>query len=474
MLRKSRQGLLFAALTTAVFTAQAATTQQAVTQQYNLLDIYKLAVANDAQLAAAMASLKATQEGVNQSRATLLPQIGLSANLNRNYLDTKYQNGSLSNDFNSNGWSASLSQPLFNLGSWFTYDQAKLTGKQAETTFANAQQALILQVAEAYFGVLRAQDALMTAEAQEKALKQQLDQAQERFNVGLIAHTDVLDARAAYDNARVSRIQADNQIAVSFESIRTLVNQEIDSVALLNKAMPVIAPTPNTPDTWVQSALENNLSLKAARQGLLASEAKVKTTKSGHAPTVNAVASYGYSSNQSQGGIPAQPPHSDLGSTKGKNYNGTIGLQVSLPLFSGGTTTATVRQSGYLLEQAQKTYDQQLRTTNANTRNLLRTSISDVDRINAGCQVILSAESALEATQSGYEVGTRNITDVLNAQQLLYASMGSYFNTRYDFITNTLKLKQMAGTLSPADLEELNKWMTAHKKDEFKASAHCK
>lgn len=466
MSHNSRRGFLLAALASAVFSAQAAPTQ------YDLLEIYNLALVNDAQLAAARAGMQATQETVIQSRANLLPTLGATANIQYNRSTTDFTGGADSKDnYNSSGWGATLTQALFNLNSWHTYKQAQHSGDQASTEFANAEQQLILNVAQAYFTVLQSEDALLTNKAQERALKQQLDQARERFNVGLIAQTDVLDALAAYDNARVARIQAENQVFVSYENLRTIVNLDVTSIAHLEKEMPVAAPTPNDPEEWVNTALSTNLSLRAARQGLAASESQVKAAKSNHAPTVNAFASYNYTSNNS---VANQTRLNSQGFPANGDGNQTaIGVKLDLPLYSGGSVSSASRQASYLLQQAQQNYDQLLRTTNANTRNLFRTAKSDVDRIEAGCQVILSSESALKATQSGYEVGTRNITDVLNAQQTLYSSIGSYLNTRYEFILDTLKLKQAAGTLSPADLEELNKWM-ATGTDELSVPTSCR
>lgn len=454
MLRNSCRGFLLAALVGAVVL-----NVQATPIQYDLLDIYNMALDNDAQLAAAQASMKATRETVNQSRAALLPTFGLSANTRYNKTARDYVSGGTQDDnYNSHGWGATLTQPLFNMNSWFNYKQAKSVGDQASIVFANARQQLILRVAESYFNVLRSEDGLMTAKAQERALKQQLDQARERYNVGLIAETDVLDARAAYDNARVARIQAQNQVSVSYEDLRTIVNQDVTDIAQLEKAMPVVAPIPNNPEEWVSTALANNLGLKAAREGLQASESKMKARKSGHAPTVNAFASYNYSSSNSA--------TARIRANNGLVYSGdvkqtVVGVQFDLPIFSGGAIASVTRQAGHQLEQAQRNYDQQLRDTNANTRNLLRTATSDVGRVHASCQVIISSESALKATQSGYDVGTRNIIDVLDSQQKLYTSISNYLNTRYDFIIHTLKLKLVVGTLSPEDLEELNQWMTA-------------
>ena len=447
MSRKNCKGFLFAILASTILQVQAGQTQ------HSLLDVYKMAEKNDARLAAARASMLATQEGVNQSRSRLLPNLGLSANTQYNKTSRKLlAGGNLSDDYSSHGWGARLTQPLLNMNSWYTFDQAQSLGEQAATVFASAQQQLILRVAEAYFNVLSSEDALLTAKAQERALKQQLDQSKERYNVGLIAETDVLDALAAYDNARVARIQAGNKVSITYENLRTIVNHNVTDIAHLNKEMPVAAPTPNNPDDWASTAISNNLMLKAAREGLMASETNIKVKKSGYAPTLNAFASYNYnSSNSSQ---------MALNGLSGENKQTVIGIQVEMPLFTGGATTSLVRQATYQLEKSQKDYDQLLRETNANTRNLLRTTVSDVDQVKANCQVIISSESAIRATQSGYEVGTRNITEVLDAQQRLYSSISNYLNARYNFIVDTLKLKQIAGTLSPKDLEELNQWMT--------------
>ena len=445
----SRKGFLLAALTSAVLNVQAAETE------YNLLEVYKLAQKNDAQLAAAQASMKATQEAVPQSKARLLPSINLSANANYNNTSEPK-----SESYNSNGWGANLTQPLLNMNSWYGLDQAEAQYAQAEAVFADEQQQLILRVSEAYFDVLRAEDSLATARVQEKAVKQQLDQARERYNVGLIAETDVLEAQAAHDNARVARILGENKVSVAYEGLRTITDYSVTDVAKLEKTMPVNAPMPASSDDWVNRAVESNIALQAARKGLDASEQAVRASKANHMPTINAVAGY----NVNNSGL-AQP-----GDTAGAQ----IGLQFNLPIYSGGATSSQVRQAAYQLDQAQQSYDNNLRVTNSNTRNLFRTVNSDVERVDARCQGITSSESALKATQSGYEVGTRNITDVLDAQQKLFSATGDYLNARYDYIVNTLKLKQVAGTLSPEDLTELNNWMVKATTEELAVPAECR
>ncbi|WP_330924392.1 TolC family outer membrane protein [Candidatus Sororendozoicomonas aggregata] len=455
MIRPRHSVFLLAAL------ASSAMSVQAAQPKYNLLDIYNLALENDATLAAAKAGMLAKKELLPQGRAMLLPTISASANTQYQKKTTDVTGGDdQKSNYNSNGWSATLSQPLFNLAGWYGYTQAQSLTTQAEFDFANAQQDLILRVSQAYFNVLRAEDSLITSIAEERAVKQQLDQARERYNVGLIAETDVLQAQAAYDNARVARIEGENQVNVSYENLRTITNASVTDIGKLKKSMPVIKPTPAIAGEWVESALKNNIALKSARAGIKAAEENIKVKKAGHAPTIEATASYNYNNDNSAEG-PLEPAGS--GYKTGRSDGTVVGLTLTIPIFSGGATQSQVREATYQMEQTQQNFDKLLRDTNANTRNLYHTVSSDVDRVEARQQGIISSESALKATQSGYEVGTQNITDVLDAQQKLYAAQRDYLNARYDFIINTLQLKQYAGTLSPEDLKQLNSWITFNK-----------
>ena len=430
----------------------------------DLMDVYELALKNDTQLAAAQASFKASGEAVPQSRAALLPNIGLSGQTTsnrRSLLEPNSIDGiDRTSNWNSHGWSATLSQPLFNLESWFNFERAGILTEQAGLVLAIEQQNLIMRVSEAYFNVLRAEDNLATSLAEEKAVKRQLEQTQQRFEVGLIAETDVHEARAVYDGSRVTRIQANNQVAVSQENLRTLTNVMVTNLVKLDKTMPVATPAPLVVEEWVNTSIAQNLNLQASRKGVSAADSQLKVSRSGHAPTLNAVASYGHDVGQS----------STLGNgyqTSGKTNSTAYSLQLSVPIFSGGMASSKVRESSYRLEESQMNYDQSLREVSAGTRNLFNTVNADVERVEARCQGIVSASSALKATESGYEVGTRNIVDVLNSQQSLYGAQRDYLNARYDFIINTLKLKQSAGTLSPQDLRDLNAWMRGSADDDL-------
>ncbi len=425
----------------------------AIAEKADLLSIYKLALENDAQFASAREQFNASQEADDQGLAGLLPQINLSASTS-NSKSVQLQNGisGRTGGGNTHGWGATLQQPIFQLSSWFNYTKSKKVVSQAEKQLSLETQSLILRVAEAYFNALRAEDSLETAKARETAFKRQYEQAQQRFEVGLIAKTDVLEAKAVYDNARVTRITAENDVEVSYEAIRTITNQLPGDLGKLDKNMPVKAPTPAKIESWVKTALKSNLAVQVANEAAKVAEEEVKRQKAGHAPTVNAKAEYGHL---------AQPStRSAFTDSNGKTNTTTYSLNFNFPIYSGGLTSSQSREASSLLAKAMHDKDFQVRTTYQQTRNFFNTVNSDVQRVDARWQSTISSASALEATESGYEVGTRNIIDVLEAQSNLYNSQQDYLNARYDFIINTLKLKQQAGTLSPDDLTELNKWIS--------------
>ena len=436
----------------------------------DLLQVYELALKNDAQLAAAQASFNAAGEAVPQSRSALLPNIsmqGATSDNRRRMLESHSIPGgpSRTSNWNSHGWSATLSQPLFNLESWFSFARAGALTEQARLTFAIAQQDLIMRVAESYFNILRAEDTLTTAEAEEKAVKRQLEQTQQRFEVGLIAETDVHEARAAYDASRVTRIEAKNSLDVARENLRTLTNTFVSDLSKLDKAMPVATPAPAVVEEWVSTSVAQNLNLQAARKGVDAATSQLRGSRSKFAPTLNVVANFDHTAGPAGAVNTSKGPYL----TNGKTDTTTYSLQLNVPIFTGGYNYSKVKESGYRLEESQYNADLTLRQVNASTRNLFNTVNADVDRVEARCQGIVSANSALKATESGYEVGTRNIVDVLNAQRNLFSAQRDYLNARYDFIINTLKLKQTAGTLSPQDLNDLNAWMHANGGDDLTA-----
>lgn len=421
----------------------------------DLISVYQEAANNNADLAAARADYKARREVVPQARSGLLPNLSAGANLS----DTRTEIDSPANTASRSGtvYQANLSQPLFRADRWFQLQAAEATSEQAALELSATEQNLILQSAENYFAVLRAQDNLASTKAEEAAFKRQLDQANERFDVGLSDKTDVLEAQAGFDTARANRIIAERQVDDAFQALITLTNRDYSSIEGIQHTLPILAPTPNDAKAWVDTAAAQNLNLLASNYAVDAAQETLRQRKAGHAPTLDAVASYQKGDNDSLGftnsSVPGNPRYS------GDVEQRSIGLQLNIPIYSGGLTSSQVRESYERLNQTEQLRESLRRQVVQNTRNLHRAVNTDVETVQARRQSIISNQSALEATEIGYQVGTRNIVDVLDAQRQLYSSVRNYNDARYDYILNNLRLKQAAGTLSPADLEALGAYL---------------
>ena len=414
----------------------------------DLMTIYQEALLNNADLAAAQADARARQEALPQARSQLLPNIGIGAGAAKEDLQI---NGVGGDEYRTHYYQASLTQPLFRANRWFDYQSAKSLSQQAELEFSATQQNLILEVSQAYFNVLRASDNLATAKAEEDAFERQLEQAQERFDVGLSARTDVLEARAGYDSSRAARLTAQTNLDVSYQALTRLTNQDYDSLYGISHELPVLPPAPANLQDWVETASAQNLNLMASRYAISSAEDGLRSSKSGYAPVVDAFVRY----TDSNGGAEV----ARAGQTAFDTELTSFGVELSMPLFTGGLTTSQVRESTYRLTQAEQLSEAQLRRVVESTRNLYRTVTSSVEEVDARRQAIVSAKAALDATQTGYEVGTRNVVDVLEAQRNLFRTVRDYNTVRYNYIIDNLSLKQAAGTLSPQDLEELSNWL---------------
>ncbi|MFT7687555.1 MAG: outer membrane protein [Candidatus Azotimanducaceae bacterium] len=412
----------------------------------NLANIYDLAVNNDPQLAAASASYKASAENMPQARAGLLPVI--SAGLRTVYTHRDVTDIGFKDEFNDNGWQATLRQPVFRLDNWFRFQQSKNVVAQARAQFASDQQELIFRVSDSYLTILQTNDQLSASNAERDAVKRQLEQVQQRFDVGLVAITDVLESRAAFDTSTVNVIEAEGAQSVSFEALLRLTNQQFSTVEGLAEDFPVEYPEPNNEEAWVERALKGNYSVLAAREAVMAAQNNLHSRRSGHLPTVDAELTYAESSSGGSNNFGREVEQR------------TAALVLNVPLFNGLATRSVAKQAGYLLEQSQKNLDLTQRTAVVDTRNLFTAINTDVARVKARLRGIESSQSALEATQTGYEVGTRNIVDVLLAQQRLYLAQFQYSRARYQYIRDTLRLKQSVGSLSPDDIYALNKFIT--------------
>lgn len=419
----------------------------------SLLDIYQLALEHDAQLEAEYAGYQAGLEVKYMSRAGLLPQIDGSASYTTSETETtNFINPDASGTFeqNSSSWQVSLNQPLFNMASWYNYKRGAVLSERAEALFGAAQQDLILRVAEAYFNVLRAAANLETALAEEKAFNQQLEQTRQRYEVGLTAITEVHEAQAVYDTANATALQARGNLGIAFEALEVLTGQNHDQVAPLEEDFVVTSPIPAERHAWVEFALQNNYSLKAARLAAEASRQNAKASTAQHLPTLSGSASY---NEGAQDGTQyfGQPVPQD---SESEGYS--FGLSLNVPLFSGGRVSSQRRQAHAESLQARSQMQFTQRNIVQTTRALHLSVDIGVSQIQARKQAIISSESALEATQAGYEVGTRNLVEVLLAQRALYQARRDYDNALYDYIIDTFELSQVAGMLTPVDIERIN------------------
>jgi len=454
MLRRLSLAIAVAAATS----ASAWATEAPLSTKTDLMSVYQEAAKNNAALAAARAQYMARIEAVPQARAALLPNLSATGTVQDtrtsiDSVDTPAGSSSPASSRSGNSYQANLSQPLFNAAAWFQLKAAESTSQQASLEFSATEQDLILQSAQVYFNILRAQDGLATSKAEEAAFKRQLDQSNERFDVGLSDKTDVLESQAGYDTSVANRIIAQQQVDNAFQALTTLTNREYSAVDGMRHSLPIMPPTPSDAKAWVDTAAQQNLRLLSSNYAVDAADESLRQSKSGHAPTVTAVASYGKGDNDNFG-------FSNSGQLGSPRYGsdvaqGQVGLQLNVPIFSGGLTSSQVRQSYEQLNQTEQSREQLRREVVQNTRNLYRAVTSDVQQVQARKQSVISNQSSLEATQIGYQVGTRNIVDVLNAQRALYTSVRNYNDARYGYILDNLSLKQAAGTLSPADLEAL-------------------
>jgi len=437
----------------------------------SLLDIYELALENDAQLKAQEAQYLANLEQENIALSALLPQVRAGYEFSGTDAESTSQQilgfdgtgtpvvgeGYNRSDTDTDGWDISLSQTLFDLSAWYNYRAGETVSAQAEAEFAANTQNLLVRVVEAYFGVLRAQDNLAAAEAQERAFERQLDQTRQRFEVGLIAITDVYEAEAARDLAQVTRIVEENNVDVAQERLSVLTGESHGQLFTLSPDFEAEPPAPLDRSRWVDFALENNYRLAAARHAEEAARQAAKANKLEHAPKVTA--SFQYSDTETEGTRGADPEPIFLVQPQSEQTRESWQVRFDVPLFTGGRLSANRRRAAQEHIVARENRINLMRTTITDARSLHMTVMSDAARVRARAQAIKSSQSALDATEAGYEVGTRNIVDVLNAQNVLFSAQRDYANSRYDFIINSLRLKENAGILSPDDIQKLDSFL---------------
>ncbi len=411
----------------------------------NLVDVYKDAVQNDPQTLKAKASYDASRQSEEIAFSSLLPRINLSAGYSRTAGDALNRDGEVyDSDTNSANFGISFSQTLFKMGDWYNLDAAEKRALQSQANFDLAQQSLIQRVANAYFDVLKAQDSLEFVRAEKKAIERQLEQTRERFKVGLTAITDVHEAQANFDNSVATEIRSENDVEIAKEGLREITGKFYNTFDALNtERFEATMPMPNDVLQWVKRAEESSLELKAKELVVEAAKFDIKRADAGHYPTVNLTASI---NNRNAGGDVDTPA---LNSS-------SIGIELNVPLYSGGGTSAAIEQAQanfvFASEDREATYRavvRKVRTSYADVTSLVST-------LKALQQSVVSAESALQATQAGFEVGTRTIVDVLNSTRNLYNAKRNLSTSRYNYILAMLSLKQASGLLNGQDIVAVN------------------
>ncbi len=418
----------------------------------DLMAVYRDAIAYDAQFAAARAALDAGREKLPQGRAGLLPTVGLSANTSWNRQETDVRSTpptSSSTYYNNNGWTASLSQPLFRWQNWVAYTQSELAVAQAEAQFGLARQELIVRAAQAYFDVLLAQDTLATAQAQKVAIAEQLESAKRNFEVGTATITDTHEAQARYDLTSAQEIAAENDLSGKRQALRAVIGKEPESLKNLRPGVQLARPQPDDINKWVEMAESSSASVQIYEALYQIATREIEKQRAGHYPTLDLVASRSHSANTGSYALGAVRPGSDT------DVN-AIGLQLSIPIFAGGATASKDREAVALKEKASADLDNARRTAALNARQAYLGVNSGLAQVKAYEAALTSSQSALDSNKLGYEVGVRINIDVLNAQSQLFDTRQKLAKARLDTLAAMLKLKAVAGTLGEDDVAAIN------------------
>ncbi len=444
----------------------------AAAQGADLYSVYRDALANDPTYQQAYATYMAAREARPEAWSVLLPQVSASAGktwTNSAGLNSQPSLGSgtpapftfysKSSSF-TNQWSLNLSQEIFNWSSWMSLKAADKQVAEAEANYQAAGQDLILRVATAYFNVLSALDTLKAQESSLKAYDLQLQQADKRYQVGLIAITGVEQARAARDSAAATVITAKQSLASTEDQLQVLTGRQYDTLAEPGTGMPLVMPQPADQNDWVQTSLRQNLSLLASRLAADVARENVHVAFGGHLPSVSLIASRSYSGSGTHETLITQGSALDFAGLPAHSNDRQIGLEVTVPIFDGGGTFARVHQAQYQWIAAKDAMQQVTRTTEQQARDGYLGVITGIANVQAYSQALTSAETAFKATEAGYRVGTQTEVDVLNALSALVLARTNYATSRYAYITNVVKLRYAAGTLDPAEVQAINHWLT--------------
>ena len=418
----------------------------------NLYDIYELALKNDPLLRAAEATYRAGKENKAQGIAGLLPTLSIGGSTNWNEYRIEEQ---LQDQYNSNSYYGNINQPIFRLDKWFQFERGSALSESAEAEFAYQQQETMIRVASAYFNVLNSFDNLNAAQAEEKAIQRQKDLAKKRFDVGLAAITEVQETQAAYDLTIVSRISRQAQLDSAQETLTSIIGRDITLLSPLADNFEISLPDPPDRESWVSLGLKNNYQLKSAKLQRDAAQASARASASNHLPQIDLVGRISQSTSKQGkfGGFIQNPLFGIEQDTR--QYS----IQFNLPLYAGGAISSARRQAyaNYDRSKEQAIYTE--RSTIRDVRSNHFGVQTQVANVTARKQALTSAKSALEATKVGYEVGTRNTVDLLDAQKRVFSAQTDYANSRYEYVIAMLRLKASVGSLNPGDLISISNRM---------------
>lgn len=413
----------------------------------DLMKIYELALENDAQLQIAEADYLAAIQALPQAQSGRKPQVFFNADATR----TESDNSNLGDDSSDSlGYGVSLTQSLYDTETQGNIRSAEATSRAELARLQSVRQAVALRVAEAYFAILAAHDNVDFAYAERTAIERQLEQAQKRFEVGLIAITDVQEAKARFDSAEAQAILAENILENAYQALVVITGDpSIKNLARLERQLDMSLPDPADPNAWVEVAMQNNRDLIAARENLNAARfERDKRNRRGY-PTVDLVASY--EDRDTDSDLLGDSQQEDL----------SVGIELEIPLYTGGRISSEQAEAEARLVSAQNNTLLQTRLASQRSRIAYLDVVSGISQVSALKQALESSNVALEATQAGFEVGTRTSVDVLISLRETYRAQRDYASSRYDFLLNKLRLRQAAGTLTQEDLSDINR-LLAH------------
>jgi outer membrane protein len=411
-------------------------------QSVDLITVYEEALRTNPQLAAAAANLDAVRERRPQALAGLLPEVFVDGSLSRLRIKNLNQSQPANRSTNKTA-GINLTQPLIRYDRWIQLKQSDSEIAGAEAAYVAAEQELMIQVAERYFQVLDAQDNLKFAESEKSSIGRQLDQATQRFEVGLIAITDVKAAQARFDLSVSQEIQAISGLVEAKDSLREIVGTYYDKLTPLTADLELVRPEPESTETWVEKAKQQNLSILTAEAAAELARQEINRQRAGHYPTLDLNAG----SNYRDTGIGVVPV---------ERYDNEIGVQLNIPVYQGGAVNSRTREARNRFQEATEQLQQEIRSAEFETRNAYRGVMTDIAQVRALGKSLESTEIAVEAEEAGFEVGTRTIVDVLNATRENYLARLNYARARYLYVVDQLRLKRAAGILSRQDMLEVN------------------